>query len=97
MLSEKQKDVYLVVKTIPKGKVMTYGQVAKLAGIKNPRLVGKYLHQNPDPKNIPCHRVVNYRGEVAGNYAFGGGQIQKNRLLIEGVKFKGERVIFLLI
>ena len=57
--------IYEVVKAIPKGQVMTYGQVARFAG--NPRwarVVGYALHQNPDPANIPCHRVVNKDGKV---------------------------------
>ena len=58
--------IYEVVKSIPKGRVATYGQVALLAG--NPRwsrVVGYALHVNPDPENIPCHRVVNRFGEVS--------------------------------
>lgn len=54
------KRIYEAVKKIPKGKVATYGQVAKMAG--NPRMaraVGNALHKNPDPSTIPCHRVVN--------------------------------------
>jgi len=52
--------IYEVVKSIPEGKVATYGQVALLAG--NPRwarVVGYALHVNPEPGIIPCHRVVN--------------------------------------
>ena len=64
--------IYDVVKHIPKGKVMTYGQVATLAG--NPRwarVVGYALHVNPEPGVIPCHRVVNRDGRVAPGFAFG--------------------------
>ena len=54
------KRIYEAVKTIPKGKVATYGQVASLAGDpKMARAVGNALHKNPDPENIPCFRVVN--------------------------------------
>lgn len=69
--------IYEVVKTIPKGKVATYGQVAILAG--NPKLartVGNALHANPDTSTIPCHRVVNSKGNVALFYAFGGEEAQ---------------------
>ena len=62
--------IYEVVKTIPKGKVTTYGQVALLAG--NPRwsrVVGYALHKNPQPGIIPCHRVVTRNGEVAKSFA----------------------------
>lgn len=78
--------VYQVVKQIPKGKVATYGQIAKLAGVTNPRLVGSFLHKNPDPKTIPCHRVVNAQGKLAKAFAFGGMKGQKNTLQKEGVE-----------
>ena len=67
------KRIYEAVKKIPKGKVATYGQVALLAGNgKMSRAVGNALHHNPDPENIPCYRVVNAKGELAGEFAFGG-------------------------
>ncbi len=81
--------IYEVVKSIPKGKVATYGQVAMLAG--NPRwarVVGYALHQNPAPGVIPCHRVVNREGKVAETFAFGGGTIQREILEKEGIKFE---------
>lgn len=78
--------VYSVVKRIPKGKVLTYGLVAKLAGVKNPRLVGSILHKNIDPEKIPCHRVVNAQGKVASSYAFGGAKAHATRLQKEGVE-----------
>ena len=75
----KSVDMYRLVSRIPKGKVATYGQLAKIAGVKSPRVVGNLLHKNPDPEKIPCHRVVNGKGFVATGYAFGGvgGQIAK--------------------
>lgn len=80
--------IYNVVKLIPRGTVATYGQVAALAG--NPRwsqVVGYALHVNPDPGEIPCHRVVNRFGETAKAFAFGGEDVQKQLLLQEGVEF----------
>lgn len=81
-----QTRVYNVVKQIPKGKVLTYGIVAKLSGIKNPRLVGSILNKNTDPEKIPCHRVVNFQGRVAKSYAFGGAKAHAVRLEKEGVR-----------
>ena len=81
--------IYDIVKNIPKGKVATYGQVALLAG--NPRwarVVGYALHSNPDPANIPCHRVVNRDGKVADAFVFGGGKVQRERLEEEGIVFE---------
>ncbi len=68
---------------------MTYGQIAaKLGKPKAARAVGNALHNNPDPKTIPCHRVVNREGRLAPNFAGKGWQEHKRRLLKEGVKFK---------
>lgn len=78
--------LYNLVQKIPAGKVATYSQLARLAGIKNPRFVGSLLHKNPDPKNIPCHRVVNIKGLVAKNFAFGGAESQREKLKAEGVE-----------
>ena len=82
------EEIYLVVQSIPRGKVASYGQVARLAG--NPRLsrvVGYALHVNPDPEHIPCYRVVNRFGEVSSAFAFGGGNAQRDMLLADGVGF----------
>ncbi len=81
--------IYEIVKLIPKGKVATYGQIALLAG--NPRwarVVGYALHVNPQPIIIPCHRVVNKSGKLAGAFAFGGYQAQRALLEQEGVIFE---------
>lgn len=80
--------IYEVVRTIPRGKVMTYGQVALLAGNKHwSRVVGYALHVNPEPGVIPCHRVVTKDGRTAEGFAFGGGEIQRQMLENEGVVF----------
>ena len=82
-------NVYAILKTIPAGKVMTYGQVAERLGNKNlARTVGNILHDNPDPANIPCHRVVNAKGKVAEHYAFGGAEAQRAKLEAEGIVFE---------
>lgn len=82
------KRIYEVVKTIPSGKVASYGLVAMLAG--NPRGargVGFALHHNPSPGVIPCHRVVFRDGALPGAFAFGGPDVQKKLLCGEGVEF----------
>ena len=84
--------VYKAVSKIPRGRVTTYGSIAKYVGIKNPRVVGYALHVNNDPDNIPCHRVVNKNGELAPGYAFGGLRFQKQLLEQEGVAFEGSKV-----
>lgn len=81
------KRIYEAVRRIPKGKVATYGQVAEMAGDKKmARAVGNALHKNPDPDNIPCFRVVNSKGELAGEFAFGGSEAQAKLLQAEGVE-----------
>ena len=80
------KRIYEAVKRIPRGCVATYAQVAEMAGDrKMARAVGNALHKNPDPESIPCHRVVNSKGELAGEYAFGGAWKQAEILQGEGV------------
>lgn len=81
--------IYEVVKSIPEGKVATYGLVAVLAG--NPmwsRVVGYALHVNPEPGVIPCHRVVNREGRLAPSFAFGGEDAQRQLLSAEGITFE---------
>ena len=79
--------IYEAVKRIPYGRVATYSQVAELAGDrKMARAVGNALHKNPDPDGIPCFRVVNAKGELAGEFAFGGVGEQAKRLAAEGVE-----------
>ena len=81
------KRIYEAVKRIPAGHVATYGQVAEMAGNKKmSRAVGNALHKNPDPDNIPCFRVVNSKGELAGAFAFGGEDVQAKLLKADGVE-----------
>lgn len=76
--------VFAVVKKIPKGKVLTYKQVATKAGSPRAfRAVGSALKTNFDQK-IPCHRVVKSNGEL-GNYNRGGTPAKRKILLKEGV------------
>lgn len=85
--------IYEAVKKIPKGCVATYGQVAELAGDKKmARAVGNALHKNPDPDGIPCYRVVNSKGELAGEFAFGGAGAQARLLEADGIEVINGRV-----
>lgn len=93
MMYDSDHPVYEVAKRIPKGRVASYKDVAKLAGMGSPRWVGRILHYNPDPRTIPCHRVVHEDGRLAPSFAFGGDDRQKKLLTDEGVGFKGDRVM----
>ena len=91
--SSPSKRIYEAVKKIPYGHVATYAQVAELAGDrKMARAVGNALHKNPDPDNIPCFRVVNSKGELAGEFAFGGAGEQAKLLECEGVEVVNGKV-----
>ncbi len=79
--------VYEVVKKVPRGKVITYGQVAAACGSpKASRQVGWALHCNPSQGVIPCHRVVFKDGSLTDGFAFGGREVQKAMLEREGVE-----------
>ena len=74
-----QLRVYEVVRRIPKGEVRSYQWVArKLGNPKLARAVGQALHRNPDPRRVPCHRVIRSDGSLGG-YAW--GLARKRRLL----------------
>lgn len=80
------EEIYETVKKIPRGKVATYGQIALMSGHRNAaRAVGNALHVNPYPIVVPCHRVVNARGMLAPDFAFGGVDEQQRLLESEGV------------
>lgn len=84
--------VYDIVKKIPIGSVMTYGQIAETVGTRDARRVGHALHANKS-KDVPCHRVVNKDGRLAPGYAFGGADEQKKRLILEGIKFSEDNIV----
>lgn len=87
------ESVYEALKSVPKGKVISYGALARLAGRKGcARQVGWALHSNPQPVVIPCHRVVFKDGSLAKGFAFGGEGVQRKLLEAEGVTFVGGKV-----
>lgn len=80
------KQVHELVALIPVGKVMTYGQIAMtLGGQYSARLVGFAMHSAP--KGLPCHRIVNRKGEMAKGIIFGGEEAQRKLFASEGVPF----------
>lgn len=91
--SEFQKQVLEFLLTIPRGKVVTYGQIADALGCPGvARAVGNALHNNPDGDKYPCYKVVNSKGELSGRFAFGGIMIQQERLEVEGIVVEHNRV-----
>lgn len=85
--------VYDYLTTIPKGKVVTYKQVAENLGNKGlARAVGNILHKNPDEHKYPCYKVLNSKGELAEAFVFGGKAIQKERLEKDGINVVNNKV-----
>lgn len=86
--------VYAIVAQIPPGCVLTYGQIAAMAG--NPRaarIVGYAMNSAPNDRGLPCHRVVNRSGAMAPGLIFGGADRQRSQLESEGVTFKTDGCI----
>jgi len=81
--------IYDVVGRIPAGRVLTYGEVATLAGLPGQaRLVGYALHALPEHTTVPWHRVINAQGRISLGRAVAGAELaQRCRLEGEGVEF----------
>jgi len=85
--SDRYDRIYRTVRRIPRGRVATYGQIAKLAGMPNQaRLVGYALHALQDGR-VPWQRVVNGRGEISVRAFPGSEDVQRELLEREGVRF----------
>lgn len=82
--------VWALTARIPKGKVTTYGDIARALNSNGSRAVGNALNRNPYAPAVPCHRVVGSAGALTG---FAGGLPKKQRMLrAEGVPFVGAKV-----
>lgn len=80
--------IYAVVRLVPPGRVVTYGQVAALAGLgRHARQVGYALHRLSEASDVPWHRVINARGEVSARSTPGWDGLQRTLLEAEGVIF----------
>ncbi|KXK09890.1 MAG: MGMT family protein [Candidatus Dojkabacteria bacterium] len=84
--------VFRSLRLVPKGRVVTYGQLASASGIKSARAVGRILHNNPNIETNPCHRVVFADGSLSESFAFGGFEAQYELLRSEGVFFSKNKV-----
>ncbi|RRJ83310.1 MGMT family protein [Aestuariirhabdus litorea] len=91
--SSPQVRIWQVVSLVPAGAVVTYGQVARMAGLpQHARMVGSVLRQLPRGTNIPWHRVINSQGRIS--FPAGSAQYQRQQALLleEGIEFIGDRV-----
>jgi O-6-methylguanine DNA methyltransferase len=96
-VSEYEKKVCQQMQEIPKGRVTSYGLIAKRLG-SGPRAVGTAVGRNPWPLFVPCHRVVPASLEI-GNYSIGGAlsdygcEAKRELLDREGVPIRGDRIV----
>jgi methylated-DNA-[protein]-cysteine S-methyltransferase len=89
--------VYEVARSIPPGRVLTYGEIASRLGIDNARAVGQALGRNPFAVIVPCHRVVAADGKLGGFSANGGATTKRRLLAIEGARRDESPTLFDLI
>lgn len=81
--------VWAFVRSVPVGRVVTYGQVAAIVDApRGARAVGMVLHNTPRDANVPCQRVVNRWGRLAPTYGQGGAEQHKAELEAEGVEVR---------
>ena len=90
-----QKIVWNTIANIPKGKILTYQELAiEIGHPKSFRAVASACGKNPYVPEIPCHRVIRKDGGLGGYSAKGGIERKKNMLRKEGHKFKKDKIIF---
>ena len=93
MPTEFQKRVWAALCQIPRGRVTTYGEIARYLGTDAVRAVGTAVGKNPDAPTVPCHRVVPVSGRI-GNYSGGEGVATKVALLDdEGVEVRRGKIV----
>lgn len=94
MQVELYRQILEVVARIPQGKVASYGQVAKMAGLpRHARLVGKVLQSLEEHSDIPWHRVVNAQGKISLSQTNAQGEnLQAIRLIDEGIVVMDGRI-----
>lgn len=87
-------DVYEVVKLIPKGRVTSYGAIARYLGTgMSARMVGWAMNAAHGERGVPAHRVVNSQGLLTGKHHFGSPKEMENRLKKDGVKVIKDKVV----
>ncbi len=92
-MSNLYKQIYSIVKSIPPGRVTTYGQIAAMTGnYRRSRVVGFAMAGCRD-SSVPCHRVVRSDGRLAKNFGIAGAELQRALLEAEGVKVTSKNTI----
>lgn len=92
-LQVRREAVFLVLSQVPEGHVITYGDLARLAGLgRSARLVGRILGQLPEGTRLPWHRVIAAGGRISLPQGSPSGNEQRARLRAEGVRIHNDRV-----
>ncbi len=86
--------IYAIIRTVPPGETITYGEIAKRLGAADARDVGQAMGRNPFPPIVPCHRVVAAGGKTGGFSARGGVATKLRMLAIEGAQVDGTLPLF---
>lgn len=90
-MNKLDQKVYRKLLAVPKGKVTTYGELAKAVGLENgQRVIGQIMNRNPFPVVIPCHRVVKSDGKIGGYYY--GEKVKTKMLSDEGIKISDGKI-----
>lgn len=88
------EEVYEIVRLVPKGRVTTYGSIAKYLSLRaGARMVGWAMNASHNSPGVPAHRVVNSVGVLSGKNFFGGPTIMQQLLEDEGVRVENDQVI----
>ena len=92
-MQDTSRKIIRVIRNIPEGKVLSYGEVARRAGLtKGARMVSRILHSCSRKHNLPWHRVVNSRGKIS--LTGDAYTLQKSLLVHEGVEFdENDRIV----
>jgi methylated-DNA-protein-cysteine methyltransferase related protein len=86
--------VYEVVKQIPRGRVTSYGAIARFLGAaKSARMVGWAMNNASKLEDVPAHRVVNRNGMLTGKHHFPGTMVMQQQLEEEGIEVKDDKVL----
>jgi methylated-DNA-protein-cysteine methyltransferase-like protein len=89
----REEKVFMVLAAVPSGSVVTYGQLADLAGLpRAARMVGRILGNLPKDTELPWHRVINAAGKISLAEDSQSVEVQKARLQEEGIVFNNNRV-----
>ncbi|MFH1364722.1 MAG: MGMT family protein [Candidatus Aenigmatarchaeota archaeon] len=89
-----EERVWKLTSKIPRGKVTTYGEIARKMNTKAYRLVGQSLKKNPDPVRVPCYKVVKSDGSIGGYGGTNRKNIMKKIRLLEkdGIRVRNGKI-----